>query len=531
MLDRRSVLKASAAGLGGAVAGLCRPALAQDQRGRTLRFVPDSDLTIVDPIVTGAYVTRLHALMVYDTLYGQDDSSAVQPQMVAGHQIEDDGLTWRLTLRDGLRFHDGAPVLARDVVASLRRWATVDAFGQTLMAATGELSAVSDREVRFRLRRRFPLLPDALGKSASYPPVIMPERLAQTPANRPIREVVGSGPFRYLANERVDGVRTVYERFSGYVPRPDGTAQFTAGPKVAYFDRVEWQVIPDDSTAFAALRTGQVDWWERPLIDLLPALRSAGLVVDAVDRAGFMTIIRFNQLHPPFDNPSVRRALLGAIDQAELMSVTAGSDRSLWSDGVGVFCPESPMANDAGIAAVAAPRDRAKAKAALAEAGYRGERAVFLTPSNNQAMNSLSQVVADQARQAGVNVDLVAVDFGNWLVRRNSTEPVDKGGWSCTTSFLPGMDLWDPAVHLPLRGNGRNAWAGWPTEPRLEALRDAWFDAPDQAARLAICRDIQQEAWTSVPYIPGGRWLQPTAYRRGLTGVLRGMPIFYNVRG
>lgn len=513
----------------GAALGLVAPARSRSAASSTLRFVPNSDLTIVDPHVTAAYVTRMFAFMAYDTLYGMDDAFRSQPQMVDGHVVDDDGRRWTLRLRDGLRFHDGEPVLARDVVASLQRWGRVDAFGQSLMTATDSLSATSDTDVVFRLKAPFPLLPDALAKSTSYVPVIMPERLA-TASRRPLTEVVGSGPFRYLAGERVDGVRSIFERFAGYVPRPSGSTQFTAGPKVARLDRVEWRTITDDATAAAALQQGEVDWWERPIIDLIPALRrNPDIVVEVIDQTGFMGIIRFNQLHPPFDNPAIRRAALGMIDAADLMTAVAGADRSLWNDKVGVFCPQSPMATDAGLDVLTAPRNLPQARQALAAAGYRGEKVVFLTPTNNQATNTLSQVSADALRQGGFNVDLVEMDFGNWLTRRANKAAPGQGGWSATTSFLSGLDLWDPAVHLAIRGNGAAAWAGWPESPRLEALRTAWFEAPGEAERKAVCRDLQTQVWTDVPYIPGGQWRQPTAHRRNLRGMLRGLPLFYNV--
>ncbi|MDB5413288.1 MAG: Peptide/nickel transport system substrate-binding protein [Rubritepida sp.] len=523
-MHRRSLLALSATTLAG-------PAIAQSGAARALKFVPNSDLTVLDPIFTAAFVTRLHGLMVYDTLYGQDEHFQVRPQMVEGHRIEDDGKLWRLTLRDGLRFHDGEPVLAKDVVASLKRWGRVDAFGQTLMSMTEELSAASDKEVRFRLKAPFPLLADALGKSTAFLPVIMPERHANTPNNRQVTEMVGSGPFRYVANERVDGVRSVYEKFAGYVPRSEGTTSFTAGPKIAHVGRIEWVTIPDDATAAAALRQGEIDWWERPQTDYLATLRrSRDITVEVIDRTGFMAIVRFNHLQPPFDNPAIRRAMLGAISQTDLMASVSGGDPSLADAKVGVFCPESAMANDAGLDVLTSPRDPARARRELAAAGYRGEPVVFLTPTNNQATNALSVVAADGLRQAGMNVDLVAVDFGAWLQRRTNREPSDRGGWNATATFLPGTDMWDPAGHLAIRGNGAQAWSGWPTSSRLEELRNTWFAASDEASRQGICRQIQEQVWQDVPYIPGGRWWQPTAYRKNLMGVLRGMPLFYNVR-
>ena len=113
-----------------------RPCPAQ----RVLKFIPQSDLAILDPIFTAAYVTRHHGMMVFDTLYGMDAAYRIQPQMAEGHRVEDDGKTWLITLRDGLLWHDGEQVLARDCVASIRRWGARDSFGQTLMAVTDELT-------------------------------------------------------------------------------------------------------------------------------------------------------------------------------------------------------------------------------------------------------------------------------------------------------------------------------------------------------------------------------------------------------
>jgi len=207
-MRRRTLLGAGMAG----TATLACPSVVRAQAATTLRFVPYADLALLDPAVS-AFVTRNHVLMVFDTLFGVDEAGAAQPQMLAGYATEPDGLTWTLTLRDGLRFHDGSPVLARDAVASIRRWWVSDSFGQALAAATDELSAPDDRTIRFRLRRRFHLLPDALAHPTNTMCAIMPERLASTPASSRLNEMVGSGPFRYLAAERVPGARNVYARY------------------------------------------------------------------------------------------------------------------------------------------------------------------------------------------------------------------------------------------------------------------------------------------------------------------------------
>ncbi len=523
-MQRRTFLAAAAS-------CLAAPHIARSQDAKVLRFIPQVDLPLVDPVVTSAYISRNHGFAVFDTLFGQDEHFTAQPQMVEGFTTESDGKLWKLTLREGLKFHDGAPVLARDCTASIKRWGKRDAFGQALMAATDDLSAADDRTIVFRLKRPFPLLPDALGKVASSMCPMMPERLAMTDPYTAIKEVIGSGPFRYAAAERVPGALTVYTKFEGYVPRASGTPSWTAGPKIAYLDRVEWTVIPDASTAAAALHTGQVDWWQEPALDLLPTLRKdASLNIIMLDPTGLPAMLRFNHLQPPFNNAATRRALLGAVDQSEYMEAVAGAERDLWKDGAGFFALSSPLASHAGMPPAGAKPDMAKVKAALAAAGYNGEKAVVMVATDLPALQALGEVGADMLKRAGINVEVQATDWGSVIQRRASKAPVDQGGWSVFFTSFFGLDQFTPATHLGLRGNGEAGWFGWANSPKLEALRNMWFQAPDLAAQKAIAAQIQEQAYIDVPYLPLGEYYQPTATRKTLTGVLRGLPLFWNVK-
>jgi peptide/nickel transport system substrate-binding protein len=523
---RRRLLGAGAAGL----AGLAAPRIGRAAAGGVLKFVPQADLASLDPMWTTSYVTRNHGYMVYDTLYGLDEQYRPRPQMVEGHQISKDGLEWTLTLREGLKFHDNEPVLARDAVASVQRWAKRDPFGQALLAATAELSASADRTIQFRLHRPFPLLPNALGKAPSSMPCIMPERLAKTDAMTQVTDPVGSGPFRFLPDERVQGSRFVYARFPGYVPRQEA-ASFTAGGKSAQFERVEWHVIPDPATASAALQSGEVDWWEQPTVDLLPMLRRAGtLAVEIIDPTGVIGTVRFNTIQPPFDDPAIRRALLGAFNQEDFMSAVAGTEPSAWKSGVGYFCPESPMASDAGLEALAGV-DPAVTKRKLAAAGYHGARTVLLGASDFPSINAMSQVAASVLENVGMAVDYQAMDWGTVTQRRLSKASVDKGGWSAFFTAAAGLEMFDPTGHNQIRGNGKDAWFGWPESPKLEALRDTWLTAPDMAAQQEVARRMQIQALEDVPYIPLGQFFQPIAYHKSLTGILTGgFALLYNVR-
>lgn len=509
---------------------LAAPPIARAQAGSSLKFVPAADIPSLDPVWTTAFQTRDHAMLVYDTLYGLDDAYQPQPQMLAGHNVEDDGLRWTLTLRDGLMFHDGTRVLARDCVASITRWAKRDAFGQALMAATDALSAADDRRIVFRLKYPFALLPDALAKS-SGPCVIMPERLAATDAFSQVTEPTGSGPYRFIPEERVAGSHLGYRRFDGYVPRPDGVIQGTAGPKIAHIEHVEFLIMPDGATAASALRNGEVDWLRWPLVDLLPMLRAdPNVVVKVIEPAGLIGTLRFNHLHPPFNNKLTRRAILPALAQSEYMTAANGDDQTLWRAGVGYFTPDTPMASDAGLDALTGPRDLALARRLLKELGYAGERTVVMQPTDFPIYNAMSLVTADLLKQIGFNVDVQAIDWATAMQRRAKPEPVEQGGWSVFHTGWGGPEEATPVGNIWLRGNGRNGAPGWPDSPKLEALRDAWLRAPDLAAQRRIAIDIQLQAFQDVPYIPLGQVFTPVAHRKSLVGLVNGLPAFWNVR-
>src|SRR3954454_13021177 len=134
-MDRRTFLASTAA-------VIAAPAVVRAQASRVIKFVPDADVAVLDPVISPSWQTRDHAYLVYDTLFGVDDNFQPHPQMVEGFVVENDGLAWKLTLRDGLKFHDGERVLARDAVASVKRWAARDAFGQALNAAADDIAAL-----------------------------------------------------------------------------------------------------------------------------------------------------------------------------------------------------------------------------------------------------------------------------------------------------------------------------------------------------------------------------------------------------
>src|SRR6185312_4775238 len=297
------------------------PALAA---GKTITAVMHSDLRIIDPGFTTAYITRDHGYMVYDTLLATDSSFKVQPQM-ADWKVSDDKLTYTFTLRDGLKWHDGAPVTAEDCVASLKRWGKNDNMGQKLMDFTASIEAADARTIVLTLKEPYGLVLESIAKPSSYVPFMMPKRLAETPAGQQIPEQIGSGPFKFVKAEFQPGVKAVYEKNTDYVPRKEPPS-WAAGGKVVKVDRVEWITMPDAQTAVNALQSGDIDFLENPSFDMIPILqKDKELHVQTLNKLGFQTIGRMNFLYPPFDNVKVRRAALMALSQKPILDALVGN--------------------------------------------------------------------------------------------------------------------------------------------------------------------------------------------------------------
>jgi peptide/nickel transport system substrate-binding protein len=492
----------------------------------TLRFIPQADLRSIDPIWTTAYITRNFGYMVFDTLFSLDKDLKPRPQMVDRWTVSDDKLTYKFTLRDGLKWHDGEPVRAADCVASLQRWGKRDPFGQKLMEAIGAIAPDDDKSFTITLKAPFPLLLEAIGKLSSNVPFMMPERLAKTDAFQQIPEAIGSGPFKFVKSEWVPGSKAVFVKNADYVPRKEPPS-FAAGGKVVKVDRVEWLYIPDTATATAALNAGEADWYEQPPTDILPVLAAnKDIVVATVDPLGNQGILRFNQVQPPFDNPKMREAVLNLVDQKDYMRAVSGNDK-YWKTCVAIFGCGVPFESTLGADALLKGPNLAKAKELIKEAGYKGERIVLLSATDQPIVHGQALVTADALKKVGLNIDLQANDWGTLITRRTSKEPIDKGGWNLFHTWTTTTDLSTPALNALVRGNGDKAWFGWPNDPQLEAMVSQWFKAPDEAGRKQLAGEIQVEAYTKeIPYVPTGQFLIPTAYRKNLDGIIIAPVVF-----
>jgi peptide/nickel transport system substrate-binding protein len=523
-MNRRSFLRAGAAGI--AASSLPRFSIAQPANARVLRFVPQANLTVLDPIITTAAVTLNHGWMVWDTLFGVNAAQQAKPQMAEGYTVSDDGRTYLIKLRQGLKWHDGEPVRAQDCAASLARWAVRDTFGQTVAKSVDAWGVAGDQTVKVTLKRPFPLLIDAIAMQTSF---IMPERLAKTDPFKAITEIVGSGPFRFLKDEFVAGSAAAWEKFDGYVPRQE-PPEWTSGGKVAHFQRIEWKIIPDAATASAALQNGEVDWYEQAQIDLVPLLRrNADIVIAPSNPQGYIGGMRFNCIQPPFDDVRLRRAVMVAVNQEDYMRAIMGDDHPAWR----VCRSQYPCGTTYGteVDLPVQRGDLAAAKKMIQEAGYNGQKAVIINPTDFATIGPLGDITYDMFKKIGINAELQDTDWGSVVQRRATREPVEKGGWSVFHTWFTGGFILNPVVTAPFRAQGAAGWFGWYDNPKVEQLTQEWLDAEDEDSRKKIAGAIQLENYRQAPTITLGQFQIPTAYNKSLAGKLEYTgPLFWNIR-
>ena len=507
-----------------AIAGvMSAPALAEDS---VFKAVVHADLKIIDPIWTTAYISRNHGYMVWDTLFATNENFELQPQMAESATVSEDGLTYTIKLRPGLKWHDGSPVTPDDCIASIQRWGQRDGMGQQMMAVVESMEAVDDLTFTIKLKETWGLVLAALGKMSSNVPFMMPKRLAEVSAQEQIPESIGSGPYIFVKDEWVPGSKAVYVKNQAYVPR-DEAPSAAAGGKHVYVDRFEWHYIPDHQSAMNAIINGEVDYWESVPADLVPVLEAAEgvnpVLADAYGSQGWM---RINHLHPPFDNRTARQAIQLVVDQETYLQAIVGRP-DLYKVCPAMFMCDTPFATDAGSDRVMM-QDFDKAKAMLAEAGYNGETIVLMHPTDLPNLNAATQVTAQLLREAGINLEVQAMDWSTLTSRRALKKAPEEGGWHIFHTSWIAPDLVNPVANIGVSGGGKEkAWFGWPDDPEIETLRQAFARETNPAKQKQLASQVQQKAMDTVTYIPIGQYLQFHAVRENVTGFLPSPVTFF----
>jgi peptide/nickel transport system substrate-binding protein len=413
------------------------------------------------------------------------------------------------------------------VIASLTRWMEKDTFGVEIKNRLSGMEALDDKTFTIALNEPFGLLVEALGKTASNVPFIMPARVASASLDEQISDPTGSGPFMFVEDEWQPGVKAVYAKFEDYVPR-DEPPSAAAGGKVAKVDRVIWTYFPDQQTAINALLAGEIDYFEQPANDLAPILEaSPDLTVEVNDPLGNIGFARFNHLLPPFDDPAVREAAIMAMSQPDYMAGAVG-DQKWWQTCYSVYPCGTALATEEG-ADVMKVGDVNAAKEALEATDYDGTPVVIMQPTDIPLLSAFSLITAEKLRNAGFEVDVQAMDWSTLTSRRASRDPVDQGGWNIFHTWWIGADVSDP-MSIAFSGDPEKGWFGWPQDAELEQLRHDYARAQTPKERQEIATKVQERLWAIGASGHLGQFFNPVAYRNNVTGLIKSpVQFFWNL--
>jgi len=485
---------------------------------KVLRIVPHSNLAILDPIWTTAYMSRNHGYMIYDTLFGTDEKNQIKPQMVESWTESPDHRLWSFKLRKGLAFHDGQPVTGDDVIASLARWGKRDSMGVALMGFVERMDSPTPDSFRIFLREACSFLLEALGKPSSNVPFIMPKRVAETDAFKQIEDYTGSGPYIFKKDEFKPGDKAVYVKNTKYVPRKEAPSGSTGGKNV-YVDRVEWNLaLRDGQAQVNALKAGEIDILEQVPFELYESVKNdPSIQLPDFDKVGFQYMARFNHLNKPFDNPKVRQAVLAAFSQEPFLRAQVGV-KELYHTCASMFTCGTPFASAVG-SDIQSKSNMKKAQELVKASGYDGTPIVLMKPTDLAAIQKLPDVAAQLMRQAGLKVDLQAMDWQTLVGRRAKKDPIEKGGWHMFLTAWQAHDIWNPIANAALDARGeQSGWFGWGKDDKLVELRGEFMRETDPAKKRKLAEAIQARAFEVGTHVPLGEYRVPMAARKNISG-------------
>lgn len=490
---------------------------------QTVTAVLEGDLKVLDPYATNAYITRNAAYLYYDTLLDVTASGEIKPQMLDSWTISPDGMTYDFKLRSGLMFHDGAPVTAEDAVASIQRFEARRPTGKMLASYSKELVVTGNDSFRLVLKEPFGHVITTLAN----PIFVMPARFARQDSKEPVTDPIGSGPFMFNKKKWVPGSKAVFDKFSGYKPRGEAADGFTGG-KVVKVDSVVFRTIEDPATRIAALQAGEVDYVERVPFDLLPLIQSdpSVKISKPVGNSIKLGWLSFQNAHPPFNDPRIRRAAAHAINAKEIMAAMGIPADMARPDCRSIYTCDSIYTNEGGVIAY----DPKKAKELLAEAGYDGTPVLSLHTTNISTISTPASVIEDQLRRVGFNIKTAAGEFNTVFTRWYNNEPVDKGGWSMLVMHINRDDLANPINNYFVSSNCNG---NFPGKVCVQAAADKFREflrESDVTKGKALAKDIQIGLYSGASSASWGQFAIPSAWRHELKGFISmGVPIFWNV--
>jgi peptide/nickel transport system substrate-binding protein len=452
---------------------------------------------------TTATLTQQITWHIYETLYTYDQDLNPIPMLAEGHTVTDGGQRYTIRLRRGVKFHHGREMTAADVVASLTRWGRMASGLKSLWKNVEALEAKDSYTVVFHLKEPTGSLLYALGRYGNGG-AIYPKEVVDGAGDGPIKEFIGTGPFRFVEHRPDRHIRLA--RFNDYAARPEAPDGF-GGRRSAYVDEIRFIPVPDVALRLAGVQTGEYHWAQQIKQDQYERIKTMpGVVPGIVKPAGWMTAV-FNHKQGLMTDKRIRQAFQAALDMEPVLAGAFGH-KAFYRVDPSLLFREQPFWHSTAGAEYYNQRNRAKAQRLLREAGYAGQPVRFMTTKEYEYHYKTALVASQQLEQAGFTVDLQVYDWATLVQRRNKPELFD-----VFTTGIVGMPA-DPAFTASIDCN----WPGWWCLEEKNRLVDQLVREADPKKRKPIWDRIQQLFYEDAGRIKFGDYYSLEAYRKELKG-------------
>ncbi|MDC3424089.1 ABC transporter substrate-binding protein [Aquibacillus sp. 3ASR75-11] len=458
------------------------------QAGGTLNVAFAAEPDTIDWMYTGASSTRDIGWHIFETLFALDKNYETKPMIAEGYEVNDDRTVYTISIREGVKFHDGSTVTAEDVAASIDRWRKVSSVGKIASQYIESVKA-TELTIEIELNEVYnSLLVDMSAPKSAL--MIIPAEIAESAGEQPLKpdQLIGTGPFKFEKWDR--GNEIVLTKFEDYSARTEEDWGGLTGKKVAYFDQINFKIVKDPQVVVNGLKTNLYDYGQSIPPDLYTVVESTP-TIDPVTYINGYSIITPDKSEAPFDDLKVRQALNYALDKKTIAQAAYGNEKFYSFDGA-LFVPEqTKLYSEKGTDMYLAYNTN-KAKDLLEQSDYNGKPIKIMYANNYDDYKNISEVVKQQLEAVGFKVELVPYEWATYLEKWADPANWDLVviGWS--TRFSPnelGMLSLDTSS------------SGWYQSERWENLIAQYSNVTTDAERKEILGEMNQTVYDELPFV------------------------------
>lgn len=474
----------------GLIAGAAATGLSAAQeaprQGGILKAAMIGEPPTLDTHTTTATIAYQIAWHVFETLYTYDRQYAAIPHLAEGHTVTDGGRRYTITLRKGVRFHNGKDLTAADAAASVMRWGRLHTTGKTLFKTVEAVEAKDPHTLVIHLKEPSGSLLYAL---ASPYLAIHPRSVLDAAGDQPVKELVGTGPFRFVEHRPDRHIRLA--RFKDYAPRPEPTDGH-GGRRTAWVDEIHFLPVPEVAVRLAGIESGEYHFAQTIKQDQYERLKANPKLELSIVRPSLWITAAPNHKQGVMANRKIRQAMQAVLDMDPIMMAAGGHKAFARVDGA-LYFPEQGLFHTQGGVTGYNLKNKDRARALLKEAGYSGQPVRWITTKEYDYMYNSAVVAKQQMEEVGFKVDLQVLDWATLVQRRGKPELWDI--FTTGITFTP-----DPALTSNLQCN----WPGWWCHEEKERLLAELIREGDPRKRRAVIERIQAVFYEDVGRIKMG---------------------------